>query len=139
MLSVTACAQKPSEAKKVKTMKATVLSAEDFREKVFDYKSGASELKLAGERPVVVDFFATWCGPCKMMSPVMDQLAAEFEGQVDIYKVDVDKAQDVAAAFGVRSIPTFVFIPKEGKPRVSTGAMGVEVMRDYINKELLGK
>ncbi len=139
LLSVTAFAQKTSEAKNVKTMKATILSAEEFREKVFDYTKGGSEFKFEGERPVVVDFFATWCGPCKMMSPVMDELAGEFAGQVDIYKVDVDKAQDVAAAFGVRSIPTFLFIPKEGQPRVSAGAMGIEVMRNYINKELLGK
>ncbi len=139
LFSVTAFAQKTTEAKNVKRMKATILNAEEFREKVYDYTKGGSEFKFEGERPVVVDFFATWCGPCKMMSPVMDELAGEFAGQVDIYKVDVDKAQEVAAAFGVRSIPTFVFIPKEGQPRISTGAMGIEVMRNYINKELLGK
>lgn len=131
-------AQNTSGNKTTKTMKATVLNAQDFREKVYDYEN-SKEWAFAGERPAIIDFYATWCGPCKMMAPVMDTLAEEYQGRVDIYKVDVDKEQHLASLFGVRSIPTFVFIPKDGKPRVTTGAMGIEVMRRYIDKELLGQ
>ena len=127
-----------AETKNQKSMKATELTTADFKTQIYDFSKN-SEWKYEGELPAVIDFYATWCGPCKMMAPVMETLAAEYEGKVRIYKVDVDKEQRLAALFGVRSIPTFVFIPKQGEPQHATGAMGVEQMRKIIDGKLLGE
>lgn len=86
----------------------------------------------------MIDFYATWCGPCKAMAPVMETLAEEYAGRVHIYKVDVDKEKRLAALFGVRSIPTFIFIPAAGNPQHANGAMGIEQMRGIIDSTLLG-
>lgn len=120
-----------------KNMKAIELTEAAFRSDVFDYTKN-DEWKFAGDQPAVIDFYATWCGPCKMMAPVMETLAGEYAGRVRIYKVDVDKEQQLAALFGVRSIPTFLFIPMEGKPQHASGAMGIDDMRKIIDKTLLG-
>lgn len=139
LLGMTACAQNRSGSKNEKSMKVTELNAEEFRKQVYDYEKSPGEWKFEGTEPVVIDFYATWCGPCKMMAPVMETLAAEYEGKVRIYKVDVDKEQRLAALFGVRSIPTFLFIPKDGKPQQAAGAMDIARMRKMIDTTLLGK
>lgn len=126
-----------AETKNSKTMKAIELTEAEFRTAIFDYTK-SNDWKYAGDQPAVIDFYATWCGPCKMMAPVMETLAAEYAGRVRVYKVDVDKEQQLAALFGVRSIPTFLFIPKEGKPQHATGAMGIDDMRKIIDSTLLG-
>lgn len=120
-------------------MKAIELTNAEFLRKVYDYEKNPDGWKYAGARPAVIDFYAAWCGPCKMMAPVMETLAEEYQGQVDIYKVDVDREQKLAGLFGVRSIPTLIFIPKQGKPRHLTGAASIEQMRKAIDIELLGK
>lgn len=125
-----------AETKNSETMKATELTEPEFRTAIFDYTK-SNEWKYAGDRPAVIDFYATWCGPCKMMAPVMETLAAEYEGRVRVYKVDVDKERRLAALFGVRSIPTFLFIPMEGKPQHASGAMGIDQMRKIIDSTLL--
>lgn len=136
-MSFTLSAQNRSEAKNNKKMKAIELNSSEFKSLIYDFEKNPKEWVFEGEQPAVIDFFATWCGPCKMMSPVMDTLAGEFEGKVNIYKIDVDKEQQLAGLFGVRSIPTFVLIPKSGKPQILTGGMGIEQMRRLINEVCL--
>lgn len=139
LLGVTACAQNRSGSKNETTMKAMELNAAEFRKLIYDYEKNPAGWKYEGDLPAVIDFYATWCGPCKMMAPVMETLADEYEGRVRIYKVDVDKEQRLAALFGVRSIPTFLFIPQSGDPQHATGAMDISQMRRIIDEVLLGK
>lgn len=127
-----------AETKNTKTMKAIELTDAAFKSAIFDYTK-QEEWKYEGDLPAVIDFYATWCGPCKMMAPVVETLAGEYEGRVRVYKVDVDKERRLAALFGVRSIPTFLFIPRTGKPQHATGAMGIDDMRKIIDGTLLGE
>lgn len=99
------------------------LTAADFKRLVMDYEKHPQEWVFEGKRPAVVDFYATWCGPCKMMSPVVEEFAKEYKGKVDFYKIDVDKEKELASVFGIQSIPMFLFIPTKGKPTVQMGAM----------------
>ncbi len=101
------------------------LTKDTFLKKVFDYENNP-EWKFNGELPAIVDFYADWCGPCKMVAPVLEELGKEFKGQIDIYKVDTEKEQELAAVFGIRSIPSILFIPKEGKPQMAMGALPKE-------------
>ena len=103
--------------------KVNYLTADEFREKVMDYVEHPQEWVFEGKRPAVIDFYATWCGPCKMMSPVVEELAKEYKGKIDFYKVDVDKEKELSSVFGIQSIPMFLFVPVEGKPTVQLGAM----------------
>ena len=112
-----------------------ILTKESFKKKVFDYEK-KTQWEFSGSRPAIVDFYADWCGPCRMVAPVLEQLSKEYEGKVDIYKVNTDHESDIAQAFGVSSIPTLLFIPKDGEPQVSRGAMPKaafeEVIRDLF-------
>lgn len=101
------------------------LTKDTFLKKVFDYENN-KEWKFNGELPAIVDFYADWCGPCKMVAPVLEELGKEYKGQIEIYKVDTDKEQELASVFGIRSIPSILFIPKEGKPQMAMGAMPKE-------------
>ena len=92
-------------------MKATHLTKADFLTKVANYETNPNEWKFLGERPALIDFYATWCGPCKMLAPVLDELAEEYEGKIDIYKIDVDAEEELAALFGIRSVPSLLFVP----------------------------
>lgn len=103
-------------------MGAIHLTKDEFLRKVADIDAGG-EWKFLGDRPAVIDFYAPWCGPCKMLSPVIDEVANEYEGRVDIYKISVDDEQELASHFGVRSVPTLFFIPLSGTPQMSLGAM----------------
>lgn len=116
-------------------MAAKHLNTETFKENVADISTG--EFKFVGERPVLIDFFATWCGPCKQLAPVIDEMAEKYEGKVDIYKVDVDEAQELAEAFGIRSIPTLLFVPMSGEPKMHTGSMPKNDLVKAIEGELL--
>lgn len=98
------------------------LSKQTFLEKIFDFEN-ETEWKFKGERPAIIDFYADWCGPCKMVAPIMEELADEYDGKVDIYKIDTEKEQELAAAFGIRSIPSILFIPVEEKPQMAVGAL----------------
>ena len=119
-------------------MKAIELTTAEFKTQIFDFSANET-WKYNGDLPAVIDFYATWCGPCKMMSPVMETLAGEYEGRLRVYKVDVDKEKRLAALFKIRSIPTFIFIPMNGEPQHANGAMGIEEMRKIIDGTLLGK
>jgi len=107
------------------------LNAETFKTRVFDYE-GSKEWKFAGDKPCIVDFYADWCGPCKMLAPVLDGLAKKYEGKLDVYKVNTDEEQELSAAFGIQSIPTLLFVPMSGKPQVARGALPGEKMEEII-------
>jgi len=100
------------------------ITKEDFTKKVYDIKNveSADDLKLIGDKPVVIDFYAPWCGPCKMLEPIFDELSEKYESKVDFYKVNIDEELEIAVAFGVRSVPMILYIPKEGKPNLEVGA-----------------
>ncbi|RME91821.1 MAG: thioredoxin [Candidatus Hydrogenedentota bacterium] len=98
------------------------LTKEEFKKKVFDYEAN-SEWTFNGDKPAIVDFYADWCGPCRMVAPILEDLAKEYEGKIDIYKVDTEAEQELAAVFGIRSIPSILFIPKEGRPQMAQGAL----------------
>lgn len=110
-----------------------------FLDKVFDYTSGATEWKYSGEKPAVIDFYATWCGPCRMVAPILKDLAKEYGDSIVIYKVDTDKERELAGAMGIQSLPTIVFIPKSGQPQVIVGAADKATFRRAIDEVLLNK
>jgi thioredoxin 1 len=101
------------------------LTKETFIEKVFDFEKN-TEWKFSGNKPCIIDFYADWCGPCKMVGPIMEELSKDYTGLVDIYKVDTDKEQELSSMFGIRSIPSVLFVPMTEQPRMSVGAMGKE-------------
>lgn len=112
------------------------LTAETFKSKVFDYEKN-KEWKFEGKNPAIIDFYADWCGPCKMVAPVLEELSGEYDGKVDIYKVDTETEQELAAVFGIRSIPSILFIPVTGQPQMSAGAMQKDGFVQAINEILL--
>lgn len=118
--------------------KMTHLTAASFKEKVFNYEAN-TEWKFEGDKPVIIDFYADWCGPCKMVAPVLEELSNEYEGKLDIYKVDTDKEQELASVFGIRSIPSILFIPKDGKPQMTMGAIPKDGFVKVIKEVLLVK
>lgn len=120
-------------------MKAKELTKTEFLDKVVNYEVNPSEWKYLGDKPCLVDFYAAWCGPCRMLAPVLEELAGEYEGKVDIYKVDTEKEQELAAAFGIRSIPSLLFCPKEGRPQMVQGAMSKADLKKMIDEMLLVK
>ena len=105
--------------------------------KVASYETSPSEWKFLGERPAIIDFYATWCGPCKMLSPVLEELAAEYAGKIDIYKINVEEEEELAGVFGVRSVPTLLFVPMEGAPQMAQGALPKNVLQEAIRNVLL--
>ena len=117
--------------------KVSYMTTAEFRSKIFDYAKNSNEWKYEGKRPVVVDFYATWCGPCKMMAPVLEELAGEYGDKIDFYKIDVDKEKELAAVFGIQSIPTFLFIPVKGNPTAQMGAMEKSDFEEIIKSTLL--
>lgn len=112
------------------------LTKETFLAKVFNYEQN-QEWKFEGELPCLIDFYADWCGPCKMVAPILEELSKEFDGKINIYKVDTEAEQELAAAFGIQSIPSMLFCPKEGKPQMAMGALPKQAMTDAINEVLL--
>lgn len=101
------------------------LTLQSFKEKVFDIQSGG-EWKFAGTRPCIIDFYAIWCGPCKMLSPILEQVAEKYAGKVDVYKIDTDQEAELSAAFGIQTVPTILFVPLNGKPVGAKGVMPKE-------------
>ena len=98
------------------------LTAETFRQKVFDYETN-KEWSYQGELPCIVDFYADWCGPCRMVGPVLEQIARDYEGKLLVYKVNTDEEPGLAGAFGIQSVPSLLFVPRKGKPQMAAGAL----------------
>lgn len=121
----------------MKTEKTIHLTKADFLNKVVNYETTPNEWKYLGDKPAIVDFYASWCGPCKMIAPILEELAEEYDGKIYIYKVDTEKEEELAAAFGIRSIPTLLFIPMEGKPQMTQGAMSKANFKENIENVLL--
>ncbi|MBN1180804.1 MAG: thiol reductase thioredoxin [Bacteroidales bacterium] len=118
------------------------LSTEEFKQKVFNYVASPNEWKFEGDLPCIVDFYADWCAPCRMTAPIMEELASENSGKIRIYKVDVQKEQEIATVFGIQSIPSFLFCPKEGDPMMTSGIARTpeetkKLFQEQINTYLL--
>jgi thioredoxin 1 len=112
------------------------LDAEGFKKLVFDWEKG-SDWKYEGELPAVVDFYAEWCGPCKMLGPVLEELSGKYADRLKVYKVDVDNEPELAGVFGVQSVPTLLFIPMKGQPRMVLGALPKPQLEKTIGEILL--
>lgn len=112
------------------------LTADGFKEFIFDY-SKDEEWKYKGSVPAIVDFYADWCGPCKAVAPVLEELSKEYEGKIVIYKIDTDKEDELSALFGIQSIPTLLFIPMDGTPMLQRGAIPKNAFQQVINERLL--
>lgn len=145
LLSISSCSaqtsadNKSNNNKTEKKMGTIHLTKAEFLTRVANYEANPTEWKFLGDRPVIVDFYATWCGPCKMIAPILEELATEYSDQIYIYKIDTEKEPELAAAFGIRSIPTLLFIPVKGDPQMVQGAMGKADFKKAIDQVLLGK
>ncbi len=112
------------------------LTTAGFKEKIFNYET-EKEWKYQGQLPAIVDFYADWCGPCKMVAPILEELAKEYEGKIVIYKVDTEKEQELSMVFGIQSIPTLLFIDAKGEPMLEPGAYPKHVLKKVIDEQLL--
>ncbi|MFI3262138.1 MAG: thioredoxin [Rikenellaceae bacterium] len=120
--------------------KVITLDNTNFVEKVCDYHVLRDQgLKYVGDKPAIIDFYATWCGPCKKISPILEELASEYSKDIYIYKVDVDKSRAIAEAFGISAMPTLLFIPSDGDAQYVRGAQTKEIYIKIINEILLDK
>ncbi len=115
------------------------LTAESFQKLVWDYKANSKEWTFVGDQPCIIDFYADWCRPCKMVAPIMDELSKEYKGKVRIYKINTDEQRELAGLFNINSIPAVLFIPKNGKPQMSVGAMQKPAYVEMIGTVLLVK
>jgi thioredoxin len=112
------------------------LTKETFKEKIFDYEKN-KEWVYKGKNPSIIDFYANWCGPCKIVTPILEELSEEYHTRLDIYKVNTEEEQELAAVFGISSIPSILFIPVDDKPQMGMGALPKETFRQLI-KEIFG-
>ena len=127
-----AMAQEKDNASKVQH-----ITYQDFLDKIWDFEKSPEEFKFKGKTPAIVDFYADWCGPCRKVGPIMEKLAKDYDGKLAVYKVNVDKEKDLAAAFKVRSIPMVLFIPLEGQPMMQVGAMAESEYKKVVEERLL--
>ncbi len=114
------------------------LTKQTFLEKVFNYEAN-KEWKFEGKLPCIIDFYADWCQPCKIVAPILEELSGEYDGKIDIYKVNTEQEVELASAFGIRSIPSMLFCPAEGQPQMAVGALPKETLVQAINDVLLKK
>lgn len=133
--------EKTGDAKKGETIH---LTKADFLEKIMDYESNPSEWNYKGNKPAIIDFYADWCGPCKIAGPILEEIAEEYKGEIIVYKVDTEQERELSSVFGISSIPAFLFIPEEGKPTMSNGIARTpeqtkEMFVKMIDELLLGK
>lgn len=112
------------------------LTNETFKQKVFNYEVN-QDWKFEGSLPCIIDFYADWCGPCKMVSPILEELSKEYDGKINIYKVNTEEESDLAAAFGIQSIPSILFVPVNDKPQMAMGALPKAIFIEAIDNILL--
>ena len=115
------------------------LTRADFLEKVANFEKNPEEWVYLGDKPAIIDFYADWCGPCKMIAPILEELADEYDGQIYIYKVDTEAEQQLAAEFGIRSIPSLLFVPMGEAPQMAQGALPKDAFKQAIDEVLLKK
>ena len=146
LIAFTACAGKTKEnnqdvttTKEEKKMGTIHLTKAEFLTKVANYEANPTEWKYLGDKPCIIDFYASWCGPCKTIAPILEDLAKEYDGQIYIYKIDTEKEKELAAAFGIRSIPTILFCPVGENPQMAQGAMPKDAFKQAIEEVLLKK
>jgi thioredoxin len=150
MTTLTACNAKTGETKgsadtkteqttNNKKMGTIHLTKADFLAKVMDFEKNPTEWKYLGDKPCIIDFYADWCGPCKAVAPILEELAKTYDGQIYVYKINTDQEQELAGAFGIRSIPSLLFVPMNEKPQMSVGALPKAQMVEAINSLLLKK
>ena len=126
-------------AQTAKKVKPTEITKAEFLNKVANYIKNPEEWKYLGDKPAIVDFYASWCGPCRRVSPILDKLAEEYKDQIYIYKVNTDKEKELSGELGIQSLPTLLFAPMNEKPQVAVGALSEEDLRRAINEVLLKK
>ena len=119
-----------------------MLTKAEFLKSVWNYEKNPKEWIFLGDKPAIIDFYADWCGPCRTASPILEEVSHEFADKINVYKIDTQKEKEVAAVFGVRSIPLFLYIPKSGKPTMMAGIARTKedtkkMFIDNINKFLL--
>ena len=112
------------------------LTKQTFLEKVFNYEKN-EEWQFEGDLPCLIDFYADWCGPCKMVAPILEELSKEYDGKINIYKIDTEKERELSEAFGIRSIPSMLFCPKDGQPQMAQGALPKDALKNAIDDVLL--
>lgn len=134
--TVSSCKAKP-ESESVKKIYTVTVSKDAFLKNVVDFVGNPGEWKYLGDKPAIIDFYADWCIYCRKLAPVLEELAKEYDGKLVIYKVNTDKEKDIAAAFGIRALPTLLFIPLNGNPEVAQGAVPKEDLKKYIENFLL--
>jgi len=147
LIALSACGQTKKEiktesknqSKETKTMGTIHLTKSEFLSKVVNYVKNPTEWKYLGDKPCIIDFYASWCGPCKTIAPILEDLAKEYDGQIYIYKINTEEEQELAAAFGIRSIPTILFCPMKGDPQMAQGALPKETFKEAITGVLLEK
>lgn len=122
---------------KAKESKVRHLTYKEFLQNIWDFEKNPNTFVFKGKTAVIVDFYADWCGPCRKVAPIMEKMAETYADSLTIYKVNVDKEKQLAGAFGVRSIPTMLFIPKEGQPMMQAGAMAESDYVRIIEERLL--
>jgi thioredoxin len=129
-------AAEPLKEQKAKPIEMTKAM---FLEKVMDYEKNPETWKYLGNKPAIIDFYAVWCGPCRVTSPILADLAAEYSDEIYVYKINIDKERELAKAFGIQSIPTFLFVPMDETPQISMGALPKEAFKEAIDTFLVKK
>lgn len=115
------------------------LTKSEFLKKVYDYEKNPDKWTYSGTKPAIIDFYADWCGPCRMVAPVLKSMAEKYKNDIVVYKINVDRERELASAFGITSIPTILFIPASGQPHIVNGALPKAMIEKGINEILLGK
>ncbi len=128
-----------SQQKQNKMTKTIQLTKADFLTKVANYEKNKTEWKYLGDKPCIIDFYADWCGPCKAVASILDELAEEYDGKIYIYKVNTEQEQELSMAFGIRSIPTLLFCPMDEEPQMAQGALPKNAFKNAIDEILLKK